>query len=93
MYLLNKNRLKASPVAQMVKNMPATQVWSLDHEDPLEKEMATHPSILAWRIPWTERPGRPQSMWQSDSQRARHSWVTSTFTLENKGVINKNESG
>ena len=47
-------------VAQMVKNLPAmqeTQVGSLDQEDPLEKEMATHSSILAWRIPWTEEPG------------------------------------
>ena len=49
----------ASPVAQMVKNLPAnqeTQVWSLGREDPLEKEMATHSSILAWEIPWTEEP-------------------------------------
>ena len=50
---------------QMVKNLPAvqeTQVQSLDQEDPLEKEMATHSSILAWEIPWTEEPGRLQSM-------------------------------
>ena len=48
-------------VAQMVKNVPAiqeTQVRSLGQEDPLEKGMATHSSILAWRIPWTEEPGR-----------------------------------
>ena len=47
----------ASLVAQMVKKLPAmweTQVWSLSQEDPLEKEMATHSSILAWEIPWTE---------------------------------------
>ena len=47
-------------VVQMVKNLPTmqkTQVRSLDQEDPLEKEMATHSSILAWRIPWTEEPG------------------------------------
>ena len=47
-------------VAQMVKNLPAmqaTQVWSLGWEDPLEKEMATHSSILPWKIPWTEEPG------------------------------------
>ena len=52
-------------VAQTVKNLPAiweTWVWSLDQEDPLEKEMATHFSILAWKILWTEEPGRPQSM-------------------------------
>ena len=51
----------ASLVAQMVKNVPAkqeTQVRSLGREDPLEKEMATHSSILAWTIPWKRRPGR-----------------------------------
>ena len=50
----------ASLVAQLVKNLPAvreTQVRSLGWEDPLEKEMATHSSILAWRMPWTEEPG------------------------------------
>ena len=55
----------ASFIAQLVKNLPAvqeTQVRSLGWEDPLEKEMATHLSILAWRIPWTEEPGRLQSM-------------------------------
>ena len=49
----------------MVKNPPAKQekwVRSLGQEDPLEKEMATHSSILAWEIPWAEKPGRPQSM-------------------------------
>ena len=57
--------LKACLVAQMVKNLPAmqeTQVQSLGWEDPLEKGMTTHSSILAWRIPWTEEPGRLQSM-------------------------------
>ena len=47
--------------AQTVKNLPAmqeTKVLSLDREDPLEKEMATHSSILAWEIPWTEEPDR-----------------------------------
>ena len=51
---------RASLVAQMVKNMPAmqeSQVQSLGQEDPLEKGMATHSSILAWEIPWTEKPG------------------------------------
>ena len=55
----------ASLVAQTVKHLPAMQetwVQSLGLEDPLEKEMATHSSILAWRIPWTEEPGRLQSM-------------------------------
>ena len=48
----------------MVKNLPATQetwIWSLGQEDPLEKGMATHFSILAWEIPWTEEPGGLQS--------------------------------
>ena len=55
-----------SLVAQMVKNLPAMQetwVQSLGQEDPLEKEMATHSSILVWKIPWTEEPGRLQSTW------------------------------
>ena len=63
-------------VAQMVKNQSALQetwVQSLGREDPLEKWMATHPSILAWRTPWTEEPGRLQSM---GSQRVGHNWVT-----------------
>ena len=50
-----------SLVAQMVKNLPAmqkTQVRSLGQEDLLQKEMATHSSVLAWRTPWTEEPGR-----------------------------------
>ena len=69
-YLWAKTR--ASLVAQSVKNPPAMQesrLRSLGQEDPLEKEMATHPSILAWRIPWTEEPGRLQSMrkWESDT--------------------------
>ena len=53
------------PCAQMVKNLPAMQetwVQSLNWEDPLEEGMATHSSILAWRIPWTEEPGGLQSM-------------------------------
>ena len=52
-------------VAQLVKNLPAMQenlVRFLGWEDPLEKEMATHSSILAWKIPWTEEPGGLQSM-------------------------------
>ena len=57
--------LWASLVAQRLKHLPAmweTRVRSLGQEDPLEKEMATHSSTLAWRIPWREEPGRPQSM-------------------------------
>ena len=55
----------ASLVAQMIKNLPAMReawVQSLGWEVPLEEGMATHSSILAWRIPWTEEPGRLQSM-------------------------------
>ena len=59
-------------MAWMVKNLPAvqeTQVQPLRQEDPLEKGMAIHTSILAWRIPWTEEPGRLQSM---GAQRVGH---------------------
>ena len=58
----------ASLVAQRVKNLPAiqkTQVRSLGRDESLEKEMATHSSILAWRIPWTEEPG---GLWSMGSQ-------------------------
>ena len=68
---------RASLVAQMVKRLPVmreTWVWSLGREDLLEKEMATHSSTLAWRIPWMEEPGRLQS---TGSQRVRHGWATS----------------
>ena len=64
--------LWASLVAQMVKCLPAmweTRVRSLAQEGPLQKEMATHSSILDWRIPWMEEPGGLQSM---GSQRVRH---------------------
>ena len=62
----------ASLQAQRVKSPPAvreTRVQSLGQEDPLEKEMATHSGTLAWKIPWMEEPGRPQSM---GSQRVGH---------------------
>ena len=65
-------------VAQMVKNVPAmhkTQVWTLGQEDPLEKEMATHSSILAWGIPGRVEPGGLQSI---GSERAGYDWVTNT---------------
>ena len=70
----------ASLVAQMIKNLPTmqeTQVGFLGREDLLEKGMATHSSILAWRIPWTEELGRLQSI---GLQRVRHNWVTTTHT-------------
>ena len=58
--------------------MRETWLQSLGREDPLEKEMATHSSILAWRIPWMEEPGRLQSM---GSQRVGHDWATSLFSV------------
>ena len=64
-------------MAQTVKRLPAmwkTWVWSLGREDPLEKEMATHSSTLAWKIPWPEEPCRLQSL---GLQRVRHDWATS----------------
>ena len=76
----NKNEgytSETSLVAQTVKRLPKMQgtwVQSLGWEDPLEKEMATHSSTLAWKILWMEEPGGPQSM---GSQRVRHDWVTS----------------
>ena len=66
----------ASLAAQRLKRLPAmreTRVRSMDQEDPLEKEMATRSSILAWRIPWTEEPGGLQSV---GSQRVGHDLVT-----------------
>ena len=68
---------RASLVAKRLKRLPPmweTQVRFLGQEDSLEKEMATHSTILAWRIPWTEEPGRLQS---TGSQRVRHDWATS----------------
>ena len=73
--------LEASLVAQMVKNPPAiqeTQVQFLGQKDLLEKGLATHSTILAWRIPWTEEPGGLQSI---GSQRVRHDLNTSTRLL------------
>ena len=64
--------MRTSLVAQTVKRLPTmqeTRVQSLGWEDLLEKEMATHSSILAWKIPWAEEPGRVQSM---GSQRVGH---------------------
>ena len=77
----------SSLVAQTVKNLPAlqeTMVWSLCWEDPLEKEMATHSSILTWRIPWTEEPNGLQSM---GSQKVGHNWATNTFTFTTYEVL------
>ena len=73
--------LSALLAAQMVKHLPTmweTRVRFLGWEDPLGKEMATHSSILAWKIPWTEDPGRLQSM---GLQRVGHDWATSLHSL------------
>ena len=67
---------RTSLVVQMLKHLPTmqeTQVQSLGREDPLEKEMATHSSILAWKIPWTEERGGLQSI---GSQRIEHNLAT-----------------
>ena len=75
--LFSLGNLITSLVAQMVKCVPTmqeTRVQSLGQGEPLEKEMAAYSSILAWKIPWIEEPGRLQSM---RSQRVRHDWVTS----------------
>ena len=72
---------RASLVAQMVKRLPAmrqTWVQSLGLEDPLEEDMATHSSTLAWKIPWMEESGSLQSM---GSQRIRQDWATSLSFL------------
>ena len=56
-----------------MQEMQETQVWFLGQEDPLEREMSTHSSILSWEILWTEAPGELQSI---GSQRVEHDWVT-----------------
>ena len=75
--------VKTSLVAQTVKHLPTmweTWVWSLGQEDPLVKEVATHSTVLAWRIPWTEEPGGLQFM---GSQRVGLHWATKLFFLSN----------
>ena len=70
--IIFKGQLSTSLVAQTVKRLSTmweTRVWSLGREDPLEKEMAIHSSIIAWKIPWTEETGGLPSMW---SQRVGH---------------------
>ena len=67
------------PGGSVVKNPPAMQemrFWFFDQKDPLEKEMATHSSVLAWEIPWTEEPDEPQSM---GLQRPGHDWATASI--------------
>ena len=72
---------QASLVAQQVMNLPAMQetwVRSLGQENPLKNGMAIHFSILAWRIPWTDAPGR---LWSIGSQRVGHDETTNTYLL------------
>ena len=72
----------ATREVQTVKNLPTVpepRAQSLGWEDPLEKGLATHSRILAWRIPWTEEPGGLQSM---GSQRVGNDWATKTFTFK-----------
>ena len=76
----------------MIKNLPANAgdvVQSLGQEDPLKEVMATHSSILARRIPWTEEPGGLQSM---GLQRVRHDWATNIFTLPYLSLTKTKES-
>ena len=76
-------------MAQMVKRLPTmweTQVQSRSWEDLLEKEMATHSSVLAWKMPWTEEPGRLQSM---GSQRVRHNLGTKPSLSEETLVLER----
>ena len=68
----------------MVKNLPAMQetwVQSLGQEDPLKKGMATHSSVLAWRIPWIEEPGRLQSMGHKELDTTKQLTLSLSFTL------------
>ena len=76
---------EASLVAPKAKNLSAMQVtWvrPLGWEDPLEKGMATHSSILAWKMPWMEEPGRLQSMGSPLHRRVRHDWATNTLGIK-----------
>ena len=77
--------LRASLVVQRLKRLPAmweTWVQSLGREDPLEKEMATHSSILAWRIPWTEELGGLQSMGHKESDTTEQLQEVANFLLQ-----------
>ena len=84
--LLSNNACVASLVTQMIKNLPAlqeTQVWSLGWDNSLEKEMATHSTILAWKIPWAEEAGGLQSM---GSPWVGHDWATNVMSCVSLGL-------
>ena len=79
LFLLLRKELFAWSSRSLIRSllpMQETRIWFLGWEDPLEKEMSTHSSILAWRIPWTEKPGGLLSM---ESQRVGQDWTTNTF--------------
>ena len=76
--LKKRKSVTASIFPPSVPAMQETWAWSLGREDSLERAMAAHPSILAWRIPWTEEPGRLQSM---GLQRIGQDWAALTFTF------------
>ena len=82
-----------SLVAQRLKRLPPlreTRIRSSGREDPLEKEMAAHSRILAWRIPWMEKPGRLQS---TGSQRVGHDWATSLSFLSHEHLLFTSPAG
>ena len=68
-YILGSGGFSGGSVVKKMQEMQETQVWSLGLEDPLEEEVATHASILAWKIPWTEEP---DGLWSRGSQRVGH---------------------
>ena len=82
-YIYRKREREASLVAQTVKNllvMRETWIWSLGWEAPLKKGMATHCSILAWRIPWTEESGRLQPMGSQSQTQIQSDWITLLYS-------------
>ena len=84
-FIMFCNGNQGFPGGSAMKNLPAMQemcVRSLGREDPLEKEMATHSNIPDWEIPWTEEPGRVQSMWW---QRVKHNLETKQQKSANLG--------
>ena len=75
-------------LGSVLRNLPANagdaqemQLCSLGREDPLEEEMATHSSILAWEIPWTEEPGRLQPMWLKESDMTEHTHIPCLYVI------------
>ena len=92
-YILTYCFLYTSLVSQTVKHLATmweTRIQSLDREDLLEKEMTTHSNILAWKIPWTEEPGRLQS---TGSQTVGHDWATSLLHFTSRDLDYENSLG